>query len=114
MGDLLLAGWLVATCAVFAADESCTSCGGKVAVSGDFNHRKEPPYPRIEGAGPNAEALYHTLWPRFRLGLFDPANRVPYSKYTLKDNDLPAHGQVALELAAKRFSPESSSGASPA
>ena len=44
-------------------------------------------------------ALYHTLWTRFRLGLFDPPEQVPFSKYTLKDNDLPAHGQVALELA---------------
>ncbi len=44
-------------------------------------------------------ALYHTLWTRFRLGLFDPAAQVPYSSYTLQDNDLPAHDQVALELA---------------
>ena len=45
------------------------------------------------------EALYHTLWTRFRLGLFDPAEKVPFSKYTLLDNDIPAHDQVALELA---------------
>ncbi len=45
------------------------------------------------------DALYHTLWTRFRLGLFDPAEQVPFSKITLADNDLPAHGQVALELA---------------
>lgn len=44
-------------------------------------------------------ALYHTLWTRFRLGLFDPPDQVPYAKYTLKDNDTPAHRQVALELA---------------
>jgi beta-glucosidase len=44
-------------------------------------------------------ALYYTLWTRFRLGLFDPAARVPYSKYTIKDNDTPEHRQVALELA---------------
>ena len=45
------------------------------------------------------EALYYTLWTRFRLGLFDPAEKVPYSKYTIKDNDTPEHGQVALEIA---------------
>lgn len=45
------------------------------------------------------QALYHTLWTRFRLGLFDPAERVPYSKYTIKDNDMPEHGRVALEVA---------------
>lgn len=44
-------------------------------------------------------ALYHTLWTRFRLGMFDPADKVPYSKYTLKDNDTPANRQVALDLA---------------
>ncbi len=44
-------------------------------------------------------ALYHTLWTRFRLGLFDPPERVPYTKYTIKDNDTPEHGKVALELA---------------
>ncbi|MFT3831513.1 MAG: glycoside hydrolase family 3 C-terminal domain-containing protein [Opitutaceae bacterium] len=45
------------------------------------------------------QSLYHTLWTRFRLGLFDPADKVPFSKYTLADNDLPNHGQIALELA---------------
>jgi beta-glucosidase len=44
-------------------------------------------------------ALYHTLWTRFRLGLFDPVDNVPYSKYTLKDNDTPEHRQMALEIA---------------
>ncbi len=45
------------------------------------------------------EALYRTLWIRLRLGLFDPPEKVPYSKYTIKDNDTPEHGQVALEVA---------------
>ena len=44
-------------------------------------------------------SLYYTLWTRFRLGLFDPPETVPYSKYTIKDNDTPEHRQVALELA---------------
>jgi beta-glucosidase len=45
------------------------------------------------------QALVHTLWTRFRLGMFDPADKVPYSKYTIKDNDTPEHGKVALQLA---------------
>ncbi|MGA2280781.1 MAG: glycoside hydrolase family 3 C-terminal domain-containing protein [Verrucomicrobiota bacterium] len=45
------------------------------------------------------QALYHALWTRFRLGLFDPADKVPYSKYTSKDNDTSEHRQVALEIA---------------
>jgi beta-glucosidase len=44
-------------------------------------------------------ALYHTLWTRFRLGLFDPAEKVPYSKISIKDNDTPEHQQVALAIA---------------
>ncbi|MGA2748008.1 MAG: glycoside hydrolase family 3 C-terminal domain-containing protein, partial [Verrucomicrobiota bacterium] len=45
------------------------------------------------------QALYYTLWIRFRLGLFDPAEKVPYSKITLKDNDTPEHRRLALQIA---------------
>jgi beta-glucosidase len=44
-------------------------------------------------------ALYYTLWTRFRLGLFDPAEKNPYSKITLADNDTAEHRQLALDLA---------------
>ena len=44
-------------------------------------------------------ALYYTLWTRFRLGLFDPPEKVPFNKYTIEDNDTPEHGEVALEVA---------------
>ncbi len=44
-------------------------------------------------------ALYYTLWTRFRLGLFDPAEKVPYSNITIKDNDTPEHRQLALQIA---------------
>jgi beta-glucosidase len=36
---------------------------------------------------------------RFRLGLFDPPERVPWSKLTLADNDTPEHRQLALKAA---------------
>ena len=36
---------------------------------------------------------------RIRLGMFDPPEIVPYTKYTIKDNDTPEHSKVALELA---------------
>jgi beta-glucosidase len=38
---------------------------------------------------------------RFRLGLFDPPESVPWSKLTIADNDTPAHRQLALEAARK-------------
>jgi beta-glucosidase len=36
---------------------------------------------------------------RFRLGMFDPPDRVPWSKLSIVDNDTPAHRQLALEAA---------------
>src|SRR5665213_1435343 len=45
------------------------------------------------------QALYYTLWTRFRLGLFDPAEKVPYSKITVADNDTPESRQLALQIA---------------
>ncbi len=36
---------------------------------------------------------------RFRLGMFDPPEQVPWSKLTLADNDTPAHRQLALQAA---------------
>jgi beta-glucosidase len=38
---------------------------------------------------------------RFRLGMFDPPDRLPWSKLSLADNDTPAHRQLALEAARK-------------
>src|SRR5712692_8257822 len=38
---------------------------------------------------------------RFRLGMFDPPDRVPWSKLSLADNDTPAHRRLALEAARK-------------
>jgi len=38
---------------------------------------------------------------RFRLGMFDPPDRVPWSKLTAPTTDTPAHRQVALETARK-------------
>ncbi len=38
---------------------------------------------------------------RLRLGMFDPPDRVPWSKLTIADNDTPLHRQLALEAARK-------------
>jgi beta-glucosidase len=82
-----------------AAAAAAVKAGCNLCCGGDYNalvravQQGLVTEPEIDGA------LYYTLWTRFRLGLFDPAEKVPYSKYTIKDNDTPAHGQVALELA---------------
>lgn len=46
-------------------------------------------------------ALVHLFTARMRLGMFDPPERVPFSKLTIADNATPAHAQVALEAARK-------------
>jgi beta-glucosidase len=80
--------------AAAAVKAGCNLCCG-----GDYNALVRAVQQGLVTEGELDEALYHTLWTRFRLGLFDPPEQVPFSGYTLKDNDLPAHGQVALELA---------------
>jgi beta-glucosidase len=45
------------------------------------------------------QALERVLWTRFRLGLFDPAEKVPFSKITIQDNDTPEHEALALKVA---------------
>jgi beta-glucosidase len=44
-------------------------------------------------------ALAYALKTRFRLGLFDPADKVPFSKISMSDNDTPEHQQLALKAA---------------
>ena len=45
------------------------------------------------------QALYYTLWTRFRLGLFDPPDKDPYSKIGIDQNDTPEHEALALKVA---------------
>ena len=44
-------------------------------------------------------ALYYTLGTRFRLGLFDPPDKVPFSKIGIEQNDTPEHEALALKVA---------------
>jgi beta-glucosidase len=45
------------------------------------------------------QALYYTLWTRFRLGLFDPPDKCPFSKIGIDQNDTPEHEALALKVA---------------
>jgi beta-glucosidase len=45
------------------------------------------------------EALRYTLETRFKLGLFDPPDKCPYSKIGIDQNDTPAHEALALKVA---------------
>jgi beta-glucosidase len=46
-------------------------------------------------------ALVRLFTARFKLGMFDPPERVPFNKITLAENDTDAHRKVALEAARK-------------
>ncbi|HKO18563.1 MAG TPA: glycoside hydrolase family 3 C-terminal domain-containing protein [Acidobacteriaceae bacterium] len=57
-----------------------------------------------QGLLTNAEldtAVVRLFTARMRLGMFDPPERVPFSKLTIADNATPAHAEVALEAARK-------------
>ena len=45
------------------------------------------------------KALCYTLGTRFRLGLFDPPEQVPFSKIGIEQNDTPEHEALALKVA---------------
>ena len=47
------------------------------------------------------QAVIRLFTARFKLGMFDPPERVPFNKITLADNDSEAHRKVALEAARK-------------
>ncbi len=80
-----------------AADAIKAGCN--LSCGGDYNALVRAVQQNLVTEKDIDQALYYTLWTRFKLGLFDPADKVPYSKYTIKDNDTPEHQQVALELA---------------
>jgi len=80
--------------AAAAVKAGCDLCCG-----GDYNALVRAAQKKLITEKEIDHALYHTLWTRFRLGLFDPPDSVSYSKITLKDNDTPEHRQLALQIA---------------
>jgi beta-glucosidase len=82
-----------------AAAADAVKAGCDLCCGGDYNSLVRAVQQGLVTEKDVDQALYYTLWTRFKLGLFDPAEKVPYSKYTIKDNDTPEHQQVALELA---------------
>ena len=81
------------------AAAASVKAGCDLCCGGDYNALVRAVQQGLVSEEDINRALYYTLWTRFKLGLFDPADKVPYSKYTIKDNDTPEHQQVALEIA---------------
>ena len=80
--------------AAAAVKAGCNLCCG-----GDYNALVRAVQKELITEKEIDKALYYTFWTRFRLGLFDPAEKVPYSKITIADNDTPEHRQLALQIA---------------
>ena len=80
--------------AAAAVKAGCNLCCG-----GDYNALVRAVQQDLVTQKDIDQALYYTLWTRFKLGLFDPSVKTSYSKITIADNDTPEHQQVALELA---------------
>ncbi len=77
-----------------AVKAGCNLCCG-----GDYNALVRAVQQKLISEKELDEALYRTLWIRFRLGLFDPPEKVAYNKIGIEQNDTPEHRQVALEIA---------------
>ncbi len=80
--------------AAAAVKAGCNLCCG-----GDYNALVQAVQKGLIAEKEIDQSLYYTLWTRFRLGLFDPAEKCAYSNITIKDNDTPEHEALALKVA---------------
>ena len=80
--------------AAIAVKAGCNLCCGR-----DYNALVRAVQKGLISEKEIDEALCHTLGTRFRLGLFDPADRVPFSKIGIEQNDTPQHEALALKVA---------------
>jgi beta-glucosidase len=69
------------------------SCGKEYAALIDAVHQGIISETEIDAA------VKRLFTARFRLGMFDPASKVPYSSITLSDVDSPAHAALSLQAA---------------
>ncbi|MGO8763770.1 MAG: glycoside hydrolase family 3 C-terminal domain-containing protein [Limisphaerales bacterium] len=87
----------VATPEEAAADAVKAGCD--LCCGGDYNALVKAVQEGLITEAEIDQALSYTLWTRFKLGLFDPADQNPYSKIGLDQNDTPEHRALALKIA---------------
>lgn len=80
--------------AAAAVKAGCNLCCG-----GDYNALVRAVQKGLVTEKEIDQALYYTLWTRFRLGVFDPPEKCPYSKIGIDQNDTPEHEALALKVA---------------
>ncbi|HEX3627686.1 MAG TPA: glycoside hydrolase family 3 C-terminal domain-containing protein [Verrucomicrobiae bacterium] len=82
-----------------AASSAAVKAGCDICCGGSYNsllkavQEKLITEPEVDGA------LYYALKTRFRLGLFDPPQDVPWSNVGIDQNDTPDHEALALKAA---------------
>jgi beta-glucosidase len=80
--------------AAVAVKAGCDICCG-----GDFNALIKAVQKKLITEKEIDDALSYAFTVRFRLGLFDPTGKVPYSKISIAENDTPEHATLALQAA---------------
>ncbi|TAK95614.1 MAG: hypothetical protein EPO07_15305, partial [Verrucomicrobia bacterium] len=80
--------------AAAAVKAGCNLCCG-----GDYNALVRSVQKGLVTEKEIDRAVYYTLWTRFRLGLFDPPEKNPFSKIGIEQNDTPEHEALALKVA---------------
>ena len=80
--------------AAVAVKAGCNLCCGR-----DYNALVKAVQANLISEKEIDDALYHTLWTRFRLGLFDPPDKCPYWKIGIDQNDTPEHEALARKVA---------------
>ncbi len=82
-----------------AAAADAVKAGCDLCCGGDYNALVRAVQQKLVTEKEIDRALYYTLWTRFKLGLFDPADKDPYSKIGIDQNDTPQHRTLALKVA---------------
>jgi beta-glucosidase len=81
------------------AAAAAVKAGCDICCGGDYNALLKAAQQGLITTVEIDQALAYALRTRFRLGLFDPPERVPFSKITMAENDTPEHAALALRAA---------------
>lgn len=81
------------------AAAAAVKAGCDICCGGDFNALIKAVQNGLITEKEIDGALAYALKTRFRLGLFDPPDKVPFSKISMAENDTPGHAALALRAA---------------
>ena len=82
-----------------AAAADAVNAGCDICCGGDYNALLKSLQKGLVAEADIDNALSYALKTRFKLGLFDPADKVPFSNITIAANDTPDHEALALKAA---------------